>query len=185
MVSKGLPGVSLCLSHAKHGQPSKPIMKTSFIKKPALLGLTLSLMLAAASLPANALDMQHRVGDFYSASLHGDARPAAGGHQQLRVVMLRDVNAGEMADLFARGLVAHASDEEIARLVPVLFALGELLGQQKTLAAGDSLVIDGSAAKGMRISIQARGASLQPEQSFSQPGAFGVMQRMWLGARAI
>ncbi|MES2942746.1 MAG: hypothetical protein V4772_07745 [Pseudomonadota bacterium] len=167
-------------------------MKTPSIKKSASAQaalLVLSMLLAAVSLPASALDpsnavLQQRTEIFYTASLHPASEFASAGDKQLRVVMLRDVHASEIADVLARGMAASASDEELAKLVPVLFGLGEMFGQQKTLAAGDSLLIDGSAAKGMRISIQAKGGSLRPELSFSQPGAFGVMQRLWLGVQS-
>ena len=44
------------------------------------------------------------------------------------VVMLRDVSAAEMGDLLARDMVANASDDELSRLAPALFRLGEMFG---------------------------------------------------------
>ena len=183
-------------------------MKTPSFKKLALNApalLVLCCALTAAALPAYALDVtatplqlngtgvRHQAGSgLYMASLYLDkklATPAdilgSPGAKQLRVVMLRDASAAEMGDLLARGMVANASDDELSRLVPALFSLGEMFGDQKKLLAGDSFHIDWQPGQGTTISIYPgataeRGATRV--QSFSQPELFGVMLRMWLGA---
>ena len=183
-------------------------MKTSSFKKLALntpVLLVLCCVLTAAALPARALDMQasplHLNGtgvrqqagsDLYTASLYLDKNPATAadilgkpGAKQLRVVMLRDVSAAEMGDLLARGMVANASDDELSRLVPALFRLGEMFGDQKKLVAGDSFQIDWQPGKDMLIRIYSgvkAGQSPVMEQSFSQPELSGAMLRLWLGA---
>ena len=187
-------------------------MKTPSFKKltlnaPALLVLCCAL--ATAALPARALDAagtplqlngtgvrQEAGGGLYTASLYLDKKLATPadilgnpGAKQLRVVMLRDVSASEMGDLLARGMVANASDEELSRLVPALFSLGEMLGDQKKLAAGDSFQIDWQPDPGIATTMIIRiysgasaGQGATMVQSFSQPELSGVMLRLWLGA---
>ncbi len=183
-------------------------MKTPSFKKLALntpVLLVLCCVLAAAALPARALDIQasplqlngggvrQQAGsDLYTASLYLDKKLATAadilgnpGAKQLRVVMLRDVSAAEMGDLLARGMVANASDDELSRLVPALFRLGEMFGDQKKLVAGDSFQIDWQPGKDMLIRIYSgvkAGQSPVMEQSFSQPELSGAMLRLWLGA---
>lgn len=183
-------------------------MKTPSFKKlalntPALWALCC--VLTAAALPARAVDTQasplHLNGtgvrqqagsDLYTASLYLDQKPATAadilgnpGAKQLRVVMLRDVSATEMGDLLARGMVANASDDELSRLVPALFRLGEMFGDQKKLITGDRFQIDWQPGKDMVIRIYSgakAGQSPVMEQSFSQPELSGAMLRLWLGA---
>ena len=187
-------------------------MKTPSFKKLALntpVLLVLCCVLAAAALPARALDIQasplqlngggvrQQAGsDLYTASLYLDKKLATAadilgnpGAKQLRVVMLRDVSAAEMGDLLARGMVANASDDELSRLVPALFRLGEMFGDQKKLVAGDRFQIDWQPGQNVMTTLTIRiysgakaGQSPVMEQSFSQPELSDAMLRLWLGA---
>lgn len=183
-------------------------MKTTSFKKlalntPALL--VLCGVLATAALPAFAFDAkvvplqlngsgvrQQAGAALYTASLYLDKKLAIPadilgnpGAKQLRVVMLRDASAAEMGDLLARGMVANASDDELHRLVPALFSLGEMFGEQKKLAAGDSFHIDWQSGQDMTIRIYSGaspGQAANMVQSFRQSELPGVMLRLWLGA---
>ncbi|SFU39453.1 Chalcone isomerase-like [Polaromonas sp. YR568] len=144
-----------------------------------------TLQSGAATLQLNGAGVRRQgASGLYTAGLYLDQKLATpdavlanAGAKQLRVVMLRDVSADQMGDLLARGMLANASDEELLRLAPLLFRLGEILGGQKQLAAGDSFQIDWQPGAGtaIRINGQLRG------EPFSEPEAFGVMLRLWLG----
>ena len=117
-------------------------------------------------------------GGFYAAGLYLDQKlstaEAVLGHagaKQLRVVMLRATSAAEMGDLLARGAVANASDEELSRLAPMLFRLGEILGSQQQLAAGDSFQIDWQPGLGtaIRINGQQRGEPFREPEALLAP----------------
>lgn len=181
-----------------------PSFKKLALKSPALL--VLCCVLTATALPARALDaagtplqlngtgVRHQAGGgLYTVSLYLDKKlvtPAdilgSPGAKQLRVVMLRDASAAEMGDLLARGMVANASDDELSRLVPALFSLGKMFGDQKKLVAGDSFQIDWQPGQDMTIRIYSGASAVQGAttmvQSFSQPELSGVMLRLWLGA---
>ncbi len=180
-------------------------MKTSSFKKSALnslamlpvLVLSSAITLGTASVDAQTLQLNgngiryQSAAPLYSAGLYLDKKLATtaevmnnGGPKQLRVVMLRDVSADEMGDLLASGMVANASNDELSRLIPALFSLGELLGEQKKLAAGDSFQIesDPDGKTGITsISIKTQSQSQPVKRSFAQPELFAVMLRMWLG----
>ena len=155
----------------------------------------LSCLLAAAALwsaalpPALALDADGTktvlrgagtrtlgVQALYTAKLYG-----AGPGNQIDVVMARDVKAQEIATLLARGLVANASEEELSRLIPELFGLGEVIGAQHALSAGDGFSIIANADRSTTIRIHRRTASQPVEVRFEQPELFGVMLKIWLG----
>ncbi|WP_372825562.1 chalcone isomerase family protein [Polaromonas sp.] len=176
-------------------------MKTSSFTKLALNALA-SLAFVVAASPAAA---QHAAGavrsaaslqlngagirsdaerGLYAAALYLESRlstPEAvlgnPGAKQLRVMMLRDISAADMGDLLARGMQSSASDEQLWTLVPALFRLGEILGDQKKLLAGDTFDIRSVPGKGTAISINGRvqGAT------FEEPGLFEAMLGMWLG----
>jgi len=120
----------------------------------------------------------------YTAGLyleHKQGTPEAvlghAGAKQLKVVMLREASASEMGELLAGAMVANASNEELLYLAPALFRLGEMFGEQKKLAAGDSFQIDWQPGLGTLISVNGRPQG----ERFSQPELFTAMLRMWLG----
>lgn len=142
---------------------------TAMAADPAMGG---SLVLRGAG--TRSLDAQA----LYTATLY--VAPPQGEARQLQVVVARDVEAAEVAALLTRGLVANASDEELARLIPELFALGEVIGAQRRLSAGDGFQIISNADHSTTIRIQSHAA--QPvEVNFAQPELFAVMLRIWLG----
>ena len=170
----------------------------NFLAPMQIVALSFAMAIFAAPVQAQTLllngnGIRHQAASpLYSAGLYLDQKAATSaevlgrmGARQLRVVMLRDVSAAEMGELLASGMVANASDAELNRLIPALFGLGVLLGEQKKLAAGDSFQIesqpDGKSAV-TTISIQTRSAGEPVRYIFAQPELFGVMLRMWLGS---
>lgn len=122
----------------------------------------------------------------YTAGLyleHKQGTPEAvlghAGVKQLKVVMLREASASEMGELLAGAMVANASNEELLYLAPALFRLGEMFGEQKKLAAGDSFQIDWQPGLGTLISVNGKPQG----ERFSQPELFSAMLRMWLGSQ--
>ena len=146
-----------------------------------------TLQTAAGTLELNGAGMRFQGKDgLYTAGLyleHKQGTPEAvlgcTGAKQLKVVMLREASAGQMGELLAAAMVANASDEELLQLAPVLFRLGEMFGEQKKLAAGDSFQIEWQPGLGTAISVNGRPQG----ERFSQPELFNAMLRMWLGKR--
>jgi hypothetical protein len=144
-----------------------------------------TLQTASGTLELNGAGMRVQGADgFYTAGLYleqkqGTSEAVLGytGAKQLKVVMLREASAGQMGELLAAAMVANASDEELLRLAPALFRLGEMFGEQKNLAPGDSFQIDWQPGLGTAISVNGRPQG----ERFSQPELFNAMLRMWLG----
>ena len=167
-------------------------MNSTFSKQPAtcfVMPLTALLLAVTASWPAHAVEAAGAAqsGGLYSAALYVDGKPppyntavAGSAPRQLRLTMLRSADTSEIADMLARSLSVTASDEELFRLVPAVFGMGEILGEQKTLAAGEALHIDWAAATGTTVSFQTKTTPLGASQSFEQSGMFDVITRSWL-----
>ncbi len=174
-------------------------MTTSSIKKSTLNFLTLlplafaltaaSIAVQAQTLQLNGSGIRHQAASpLYSAGLYLDQKRTtteevmgSQGAKQLRVVMLRDVSAAEMGDLLASGIVANASDDELRKLIPTLFSIGKMLGEQKKLVAGDSFQIESQPAAATTITIDAKAQGRSVKHVFAQPDLFGTLLRIWLG----
>ena len=167
-------------------------MNSTFFKKPAtrlVMPLTTLLLAVIASWSAHAVEAAGAAqsGGLYSAALYVDGKlaphntaVAGSAPRQLRLTMLRSADTSEIADVLARSLSASASDEELSRLVSVVFGMGEILAEQKTLAAGEALHIDWAASTGTTVSFQTKTTPLGASQPFEQSGMFDVMTRSWL-----
>lgn len=119
----------------------------------------------------------------YNARLY--AMKATNESAQLEVVMARDIDATEINGLLERGLVANASAEELSRLIPELFALGAVIGEQHSLRAGDRFQIIANPDHSTTIRIQTGGAARPMEVTLDQPELFPVMLRIWLGQQPV
>jgi hypothetical protein len=174
-------------------------MTSSSFKKSALRFLTLlplafALTVAVTAVQAQTLQLngtgirQQASHPLYSAGLYlsekftsADEVMGSQGAKQLRVVMLRDVSAAEMGDLLANGIVANASDDELRQLIPTLFSIGKILGDQKKLMAGDSFQIELQPATATTITIDAKAQGQFVRHVFAEPDLFGTLLRIWLG----
>lgn len=172
-------------------------MKHLLLKSPSLLApvaLACAVLLSVAVSPAVAMDAEQVSGPtlvlrgagtriqgaqaLYTAKLY--ATPTSTSAHQLQVVMSRDVDAAEITALLAHGLVANASEDELSRLIPELFGLGEVIGAQHSLRAGDGFEIVANADSSTTIRINSH-TSQPVEVHFAQPELFAVMLKIWLG----
>lgn len=170
--------------------------KKSALNFLAPLSMAFALLAVGAAVQAQTLQLNgagiryQASAPMYSAELYLDqkvATPAQAmgspGTKQLRVVMLRDVKPTELGDLLASGMVSNASDDELRKLIPVLFSLGEILGEHKQLLAGDSFEITLQPDAATSINIQAKARLGADRHVFAQPELFSLLLRMWLGER--
>ena len=95
--------------------------------------------------------------------------------------MSHDVSAAEMGDLLASGIVSNASNDELSKLIPTLFRIGKMVGEQKKLLAGDSFQIESQPAAATTITIDAKAQGQSVKHVFAQPDLFGTLLRIWLG----
>ena len=101
----------------------------------------------------------------------------APGSKRLSVSMLRPIDATELGKLFIRGVEDNTSKEEMLRLMPGLARMGQIFAEQKTLAKGDSFIIDWVPGTGTVISVKGK----QQGEAFKEPEFFQAMMRIWLG----
>ena len=126
--------------------------------------------------------------DMYAAGLYLSQRQTTSdavlnnlAPKQLRVVLLRDVNAREVENLFMRGLVSNSSDDELAAVIPEILNLGNLIAEQGKLRKGDSFQLDWYPGKGTTITIFEKGRLKPIAQFFGATDFVKVMLRVWLG----
>lgn len=184
-------------------------MKTPYWKRRVTLAtVCFTATLCAAQLPAQSVDVAAAVthaasaplllngsgvrhsatSGLYNAALyleHATANPADvlknSGTTQFRMVMLHDVSAAQMADMFTEGLVANASDDDLVTLVSEIFDVGVMLSEQGKLAAGDSFQIDSHPATGTTLTLSGGTRNAPITQTFANPRMFKVMMGIWLG----
>ncbi len=184
-------------------------MKTpSWKRRVALATVCFTATLCAAQLPARAAELaatasqtasaplllngsgvrNNATSGLYNAALyleHTTANPADvlknSGTTQFRMVMLHDVSAAQMADMFTEGLVANASDDDLVTLVSEIFDIGVMLSEQGKLTAGDSFQIDSHPVTGTTLTLSSGSRRAPITQTFANPRMFKVMMGIWLG----
>lgn len=172
-----------------------PILKSIHLL--AVVGLAIALFVLGVAPAASAAELEPAPGTkpvlrgqgtrtfgaqtLYSAKLYAHSTTTSAN--ALHIVMSRDVAAAEIQDLLARGLVANATQDELSRLIPELFGLGEVIGAQRQLRAGDGFQIVANADRSTTIRIQAAGIALPLEVTFAQPELFPVLLKIWLGSQ--
>lgn len=96
--------------------------------------------------------------------------------KRLSVTMLRDIEAGELGKLFARGMEDNMERGAGSRLVPGIMRMSEVFSQHKRLREGDRFQIDWVPGTGTVLTI--KGEATEP---FPEPEFFQTLMRIWLG----
>jgi len=102
---------------------------------------------------------------------------ASTGPRRLHVVMLRKINASELARLFTRGMEDNAKPGEMSKLIPGILKMVEVFGKRKDLNTGESFSVD--FVPGMGTIILVNGERLA--EPIKEPEFFNAMLRIWLG----
>jgi hypothetical protein len=110
-----------------------------------------------------------------------DEALAAPGAKRLSLTMLRDVDAAEFAEAFAKGLDDNNDQALLARLAPSVQRMNRLFADQKKLISGDPVTIDWVPGTGTVIRIK----GLPSGEPFKDPAFFTAMLRIWLGPHPV
>lgn len=102
---------------------------------------------------------------------------AAPGAKRISITMLREIDANELGKLFTRGVEDNAPKGEMSHLIPGLIRMGEIFGEQKKLAAGDTFTVDWLPDSGATLTV--RGKVQGPP--FKEAAFFNALLRIWLG----
>ena len=98
--------------------------------------------------------------------------------KRLSVTMLRDIEAGELGKMFARGMEDNMERGAASRLVPGIMRMSQVFSEHKRLRAGDRFQIDWIPGTGTVLII--KGETTEP---FREPEFFQTLMRIWLGSK--
>ena len=119
------------------------------------------------------------VGDLYTtrrvSSL--DDLIAAPGPKRLSMTFLREINSTEFGKLLTRGMEDNVSKQELSKIIPGMFKMGDIFAANKSFAPGDVCSLEWDPAKG--LSVYAKG-KLQAEP-FKDPAFYRALMSIWFG----
>lgn len=119
------------------------------------------------------------VGDLYTtrrvSSL--DDLIAAPGPKRLSMTFLRDINSAEFGKLLTRGMEDNVSKQELYKIIPGMFKMGDIFAANKSFAPGDVCSLEWDPAKG--LSVYAKGKLLA--EPFKDPAFYRALMSIWFG----
>jgi hypothetical protein len=99
------------------------------------------------------------------------------GAKRMTVVMLRDIDAGELGKLFIRGVEDNMERSAMSKLIPGLMRMSQLFSDHKKLQTGEQFTIDWIPGKGTVVSVR----GVVQGEPFTEPEFFNALLRIWLG----
>jgi hypothetical protein len=100
------------------------------------------------------------------------------GAKRMTVVMLRDIDAGELGKLFIRGVEDNMDRAAMSKLIPGLMRMSQLFSDHKRLGTGEQFTIDWIPGTGTVVSVR----GVPQGEPFKEPEFFNALLRIWLGA---
>lgn len=102
---------------------------------------------------------------------------AAAGAKRISVVMLRDIDAGELGKLFVRGVEDNMDKAAMSKLIPGLMRMSQVFTEHKKLQSGDQFTIDWVPGTGTIVSVR----GVPQGEPFKEPEFFNALLRIWIG----
>lgn len=143
------------------------------------------LALGGGNLVLNGAGLRTRfVVQVYTAGLYLAARAstpeavlATPGPKRLHVVMLRDIDAGELGRLFTRGMRDNVPREAFSKSIPGTLQLAGIFAEKKRLARGETFSVDFLPGQGTQVLVNGKpmGAPI------AEPEFFNALMSIWLG----
>lgn len=100
------------------------------------------------------------------------------GPKRMSITMLRDIDAGELGKLFARGMEDNMNRAAFVQLIPGILRMSQIFSDHKKLMAGDSFTLDWVPNQGLMVSVKGK-----PQGApFKEPEFFAALLGIWLGA---
>ena len=106
-----------------------------------------------------------------------DEALAVTGPKRLSIVMLRDIDSGELGKLFSRGMEDNMDRAAFSKLVPGVLRMSQIFSDHKKLVAGDAFSIDWIPGTGTVITVK----GVVQGEPFKEPAFFNALLRIWLG----
>lgn len=141
--------------------------------------------LSGSKLQLNGAGVRYKtVFKVYAAGLYVDRKIGtleelvkAPGPKRMSITMLRDIDAGELGKLFARGMEDNMDRAAFAKLIPGILRMSQIFSDYKKLNAGDDFTLDWLPGRGLVLSVKGK---VQGEP-FREPEFFTAMMAIWLG----
>ena len=102
---------------------------------------------------------------------------AAPGPKRISLTMLRDVDAGAFGKLLTRGVEDNVPKGQMSKLVPGLMKMSEIFSTNKTMNAGDVIIMDWIPGTGLVVTAKGK----QQAEPFTEPEFFKAMMSIWFG----
>ncbi len=99
------------------------------------------------------------------------------GPKRLHATMVREIDAGELGKLLARGVEDNTGKAEMSRLIPGLLKMSELFSVHKKLVPGDTFTIDWVPGVGTTVTVKGK----VDGEVFKEPEFFKALMALWLG----
>lgn len=99
------------------------------------------------------------------------------GAKRVNVVMLRDIDAGELGKLFVRGVEDNMDRAAMSRLIPGLMRMSQIFTDHKKLKEGEQFTIDWVPGTGTVVSVR----GVPQGEPFREPEFFNALLRIWIG----
>jgi hypothetical protein len=99
------------------------------------------------------------------------------GAKRMTVVMLRDIDAGELGKLFVRGVEDNMDRAAMSRLIPGLMRMSQIFTDHKKLQQGEQFSIDWVPGTGTVVHVR----GVPQGEPFKEPEFFNALLRIWLG----
>ena len=137
------------------------------------------------ALQLNGAGVRHKaVFKVYTAGLYLGASARSGaevvalpGPKRLRIVMLREIDSGELGKLFSRGMEENMDKAAFSKLVPGVLRMSQVLSTHKKLLPGEEFSIDWVPGTGTVLTVK---GEVQGEP-FKEPEFFNALLSIWLG----
>lgn len=102
---------------------------------------------------------------------------AAPGAKRMNIVMLREIDSGELGKLFSRGMEDNMDKAAFSKLIPGVMRMSQIFSDYKKLNPGDNFAIDWVPGTGTIITVMGKPQG----EPFKEPEFFNALLRIWLG----
>lgn len=99
------------------------------------------------------------------------------GPKRMRIVMLREIDSGELGKLFSRGMEDNMDKAAFSQLIPGVLRMSQIFSEHKRLLPGEEFMVDWVPGKGTVLTVKGKVEG----EPFKEPEFFDALMRIWLG----
>lgn len=99
------------------------------------------------------------------------------GPLEIRVVMLRDIDANELGKLFTKGMEQNAPRSEFSKSIPGIMEMADVFSTRRVLKQGESFALQWHPGVGTVIVVNGKPAGTP----IKEPEFYSALMKIWLG----